>query len=265
MSSLTLLEPFVNVRQVDDFDCGIACLLSVLASLADDDPRLRASRQQLLDAVQTRSIWTVDLAVLLVDVCRFELSDVAFFTSAPEAPASHADLAFYARDDYANEAMRINAAFAKARALGIAIGEPVSQDAILSWLDGDHCVILLVGALLLDCCSCDELRNELVPLLPESVVARLGFSSASLTPLFKRPDGAEAESNSCDYQGHFITLVGVDRVNELVFFANPSKRRVELCCMSFATMERARRQRGTDEDVIRIRVRRKKETANTES
>jgi hypothetical protein len=164
------------------------------------------------------------------------------------------------------DASRIDAQFAKAQSLGIAMGEPQELNTILSWLDGDHVVILLVGSLLLQCAVCVENRSDLATALPPTVAARMGFPSPLwLTRLFQRPDGDDNDdddddddddSGSCEYHGHFITLVGIDRERELAFFTDPSKRNADLCCASFSNLERARKQKGTDEDVIRVRVKR---------
>lgn len=257
MTEVTFTE-LNRVDQQDNFDCGIACVLAIIESLQESADR--KTRDQLLEAVGTTSVWTVDLALLLVTECGF--SDVEFFTILDQANPMHGELAYYSKNNnWTDESKRVEAAFERARSTpGLQMtvaSQPLST--VLGWLE-DSVVIMLVDSLLLDCVSCDECRGDLNELLPSEIAWRLAPPSsveAWLAPL--RHESSEDDSDSAgQYQGHFITLCGFSMQAQLVFYVDPSPPRPQVCAATFAVLDRARRQRGTDEDLVRVRVSRDK-------
>jgi hypothetical protein len=70
LSQSLLLIPFV--RQVDSFDCGLACASSVIEAITGTP----VSPAQLARQIE-RSVWSIDICYLLKD----HVSDMTYFTS----------------------------------------------------------------------------------------------------------------------------------------------------------------------------------------
>ena len=100
-----------HVRQMHNWDCGLACVLASLRSMRCD-PALNLPHLKAL--CPTTSIWTVDLAHLLR---RFGV-DVRFFTITLGANPEYAAESFY-RDPLADDGARVDALFRGAERAGV--------------------------------------------------------------------------------------------------------------------------------------------------
>jgi hypothetical protein len=243
------LAPAVErVVQLDNWDCGVACTETVLRSHGRNEP----TREQLIETIGTRSPWTVDFALALRGVSGLSCT---LFTTQASATHAYADLDFY-KAAFVSDEERVNAAFARARALDVPICvRSVPLDELLEWLVDGALVIALVDARFLRCACCDDDRPVRSSMLPATLVRRLAApeDAPSLIDRLLFPSKAIPASDDVQgYAGHYIVVCGFHRALRLVFFANPDEHCPELCAATFDVFDRARKQFGTDEDLIRI-------------
>lgn len=238
-----------RVVQHDDWDCGVACCETVLRSRG----RVEPTREQLIDAIATRSPWTVDFALALHHACGVAC---ALFTTQASATHAYSELDFY-KAAFATDEERVNATFARAKALDVPINvRSVPLDELLDWLSDDSLIIALVDARFLRCVCCDDDRAVLAAMLPSAELARRLAAPDEPPSLLDRllfPSRAMPSSDDVrGYAGHYVVVCGFSHDLRLVFFANPNDHRPELCAATFEVFDCARKQFGTDEDLIRI-------------
>ena len=127
-----------HVRQMHNWDCGLACVLASLRSMRCD-PALDLPHLKAL--CPTTSIWTVDLAHLLR---RFGV-DVSFFTITLGANPEYAAESFY-RDSLADDGARVDALFRGAERAGVQLARrSVHMRSLRRWAaDGRWLIIVLV-------------------------------------------------------------------------------------------------------------------------
>jgi hypothetical protein len=101
-----------HVRQLCNWDCGLACVLMVLKVLGVEGCDLK----YLSQLCQTTSIWTVDLAHLL----RHFKVEVAFLTVTIGANPNFAIETFY-KENMQEDGERVNMLFEKAPQVGIRV------------------------------------------------------------------------------------------------------------------------------------------------
>lgn len=107
------LRFLVVQKQQESWDCGLACVQMVLATLCEEGTR--ASQQQLAERVEGKSVWTVDLAYLLVEYG----VDVKYWTDCTYVDESeYSGEAFYA-SSLAKDAKRVNRLLGAASAEGV--------------------------------------------------------------------------------------------------------------------------------------------------
>ena len=128
-----------HVRQMHNWDCGLACVLARLDRSMRCDPALNLPHLKAL--CPTTSIWTVDLAHLLR---RFGV-DVSFFTITLGANPEYAAESFY-RDSLADDGARVDALFRGAERAGVQLARrSVHMRSLRRWAtDGRWLIIVLV-------------------------------------------------------------------------------------------------------------------------
>lgn len=251
VNSFHLIARVERVLQQDNWDCGVACCETVLRSRGRSEP----TRDQLIEAIATQSPWTIDLALVLHTRCEVSCQ---LFTTQPSAQSAYSELEFY-KGKLDNDTERVNAGFARAAALGVPIHvRAVALAEILEWIGDDSLVIALVDARYLRCVCCDDERAMLADMLPSTELARRLAAPTEPQSLMQRllsPIQALPSSDDVHgYAGHYVTLCGFDRALQLLIIANPGRHQAELCAVTFETFDRARRQFGTDEDLVRIAI-----------
>uniref|UniRef100_A0A1D1ZJF3 Uncharacterized protein C22orf13 n=1 Tax=Anthurium amnicola TaxID=1678845 RepID=A0A1D1ZJF3_9ARAE len=201
-----------HVRQICNWDCGLACVLMVLRTFGIDD----RSIHDLEELCSTTSIWTVDLAYLLQ---KFSIT-FSFFTVTLGANPEFSSEAFY-KEQLNDDLERVNRLFEKALEAGIQIqhrsisGKEIS----LLILSGRYIAIALVDKY------------------------KLNYSWLK--------DGSVSEffDGSSKYIGHFVVICGYDADKEEFDIRDPAcprkYERVTLACL-----EEARKSFGTDEDIL---------------
>mmetsp|Transcript_82297 Transcript_82297/g.160583 ORF Transcript_82297/g.160583 Transcript_82297/m.160583 type:complete len:420 (-) Transcript_82297:206-1465(-) len=207
-----------HVRQHYSWDCGVACVRMVLSYLGN--PR---SSQELIDLLGTRSVWTIDLAVLLRRVGGPQLRFL-FCTAALGAEDSHSELDMY-RSDFDKDERRVNDLFRSAPALGVAYAQVTleARDLVRLLVTGRVLLLVLLDVRLV--------RNRHAQLL----------ASVMMAP------------GSSRYTGHYVVVCGYDPNSRQYTYLDPAQAPA-LFAIDADDLDSARTSVGTDEDVIVIEV-----------
>ncbi|KAM0953385.1 putative guanylate cyclase [Dioscorea sansibarensis] len=203
-----------HVRQLFNWDCGLACVLMVLRTLGST----HCGVQDLEKLCPTTSIWTVDLAYLLHEYS----VNFSFFTVTLGANPEYSTEAFY-KEFLEADLGRVDRLFEKAVEMGINIQcRSLSGKEISGFiLSGQYIFIALVNKVKLSQSWHEEM-------------------SAS---------GDLSENTS--YTGHYIVICGYNsQTNEFEIRDPASARKYER--VSLECLDEARKSFGTDEDIILV-------------
>ncbi|XP_064619148.1 protein GUCD1-like [Lineus longissimus] len=217
---LSILIDVIHVQQSFTWDCGLACAKMVVGtySLDPDSVSKVCSKFDIRE-----SVWTIDLAFILKE---YGLK-LAMFTVTLGVDQTYANESFYTSNFNSDEG-RVTRLFSEAADKGVHVEKrSMSIDEIISHLMTSGLVIVLIDWTHLSCIKCKEKWGILSPL---SVFTSCLKSS---------------------YQGHYITLCGCDQEEGIIYYRNPSYSNI-LCHCSYETLDKARQQYGTDEDIIFI-------------
>ena len=258
-----------HVRQMHNWDCGLACVLASLRSMRCD-PALNLPHLKAL--CPTTSIWTVDLAHLLR---RFGV-DVRFFTITLGANPEYAAESFY-RDSLADDGARVDALFRGAERAGVQLARrSVHMRSLRRWAtDGRWLIIVLVDKRALGPngfrktsrttrSSRDGGDDALAPRISEGGgLFDLVFGTGDARHRdrggggsFKKSahesaSGSNSGSNS-GYTGHYILVFGYDATTREFLCRDPAGA-ATLTRVGESAMESARKSFGTDEDLLVVR------------
>lgn len=130
-----------HVQQTQNWDCGLACCAMILHTLGLKDYDLDTLEQ----LANTRSIWTIDIAHVLVSC---GLTSVSFLTTMVGVNHAHTSSPFYAKT-IARDRTRVENLFLSAASKGITIREMSISKEQLQRLLLTHIIILLVDKALL--------------------------------------------------------------------------------------------------------------------
>ncbi|KAL0555970.1 hypothetical protein IC582_004473 [Cucumis melo] len=206
-----------HINQLQQWDCGLACVLMVLNLLGINDCDI----QSLADLCGTRSIWTVDLAYLLQ---RFSVS-FSYFTVTFGADPNYSVESFY-KDELANDLVRVDRLFQKALEAGIKIEcrSLSKEDISLLMLSGIYVAIVLV----------DQHRLRYMGLGWRTYSCQV---SVIATPAI--------------LVSHYIVVCGYDAVADEFEIRDPASTRKHVR-ISSKCLDDARRCFGTDEDILLV-------------
>lgn len=208
-----------HYKQKSNWDCGISCVLMVLPN---------KHRQHLIKNLNRicksegfhKSTWTIDLCYLLR---RYDVDHI-FYTITIGVHEGYRGNSFYHHILNKDET-RVNLKFQDAASNNIVIKK--ASVPILHMLEHlvNGPVIILTNARLLCCdiCKLNKISSELRKCLPWPTT----------------------------YQGHYVVLCGFDMGTQKVFYRNPSFGD-HVCVMPISSLEDARKNYGTDEDIIFI-------------
>ena len=204
---------FPHVQQHLSWDCGLACVEAVASW------RGSAPLPALVPLFPDCSVWTIDLALLLVEQAAVPPSDLRFSTTCAGVNSAHAGKAFYTR--LVDDTPRVTAQFDRAVAAGLSIAvETLDANVIRRNLSSLSSVfVCLLDLRWIACQACGTLHKA------------LQFSFA----------------------GHYVVLHGYRSDDDVLLFMDPAAP-CAACCMPFAAFERARSSDGTDADVIEVAV-----------
>ncbi|MQL88291.1 hypothetical protein Taro_020837 [Colocasia esculenta] len=203
-----------HIRQLCNWDCGLACVLMVLRTLGISDCNIH----DLEDLCCTTSIWTVDLAYLLK---KFSVA-FSFFTVTLGANPDFSSEAFY-KEQLHDDLGRVNRLFEKALDAGIHIQHRSISGKEISFLilSGRYVAIALVDKY------------------------KLNYSWLKDVYVSEFYDG------SSNYIGHFVVICGYDAERDEFDIRDPaSSRKYER--VTLACLEEARKSFGTDEDILLV-------------
>uniref|UniRef100_T1IM08 Protein GUCD1 n=1 Tax=Strigamia maritima TaxID=126957 RepID=T1IM08_STRMM len=218
LPAVVLLPDIKHVQQKCDWDCGIACVLMTLNDV--QQKKFNTTKDTIFrEEGFGKSVWTIDLAYLLK---RFSIEHI-YYTVTVGVNPDYKTEKFYKDNFLANE-FRVNDKFKDAINNNIVvIKRSLMLNEILHHIACGNPAIVLVNSNLIDCSSC-------------------GSVLSGWTQYFSR---------LLSFTGHFILLCGYDENNLQLMYRNPAKHD-KVCLMSYEIFEKARRCRGTDEDIILI-------------
>jgi len=213
------IHQLTHYQQKHNWDCGLSCVLMVLPA-RDRNSILNNLSSFLQEEGFGESTWTIDLCYILY---RFKVN-FHYTTVTLGVDPGYVKENFYDKV-LAKDSDRVNSRFSEAARLGIRVEKRrVSSEEIVDHLTYSGPVIVLTNANMLQCSRCT-------------------------------PSGSLSCYSSCfstsSYQGHYIVLVGCDKLGQEILYRNPTVRD-KVCQMNSAALEEARTAYGTDEDVIFI-------------
>jgi hypothetical protein len=202
-------------RQRASWDCGVACGLMV--ALWKEVPDV--SYESVLQALGTKSVWTVELGLVLADVCGL---GVEFYSEVLGMNQALASDGFY-KEDWDDDEKRVHALLPRARECSRYVLEEktVSMDYLVSRLDRGHKAIVLADKRSLRCTQCDGMFTSLVGLLTR------------------------------EFAGHFVVLCGTSADRKRVIAVDPAQEH-SACQIELSVLEEARKANGTDQDILFI-------------
>eukprot|EP01062_Namystynia_karyoxenos_P063939 TRINITY_DN56790_c0_g1_i1.p1 TRINITY_DN56790_c0_g1~~TRINITY_DN56790_c0_g1_i1.p1 ORF type:complete len:297 (+),score=45.69 TRINITY_DN56790_c0_g1_i1:123-1013(+) len=268
------------VRQVDDYDCGLACAAMVVQCVAlrqgarcpvppplPDQPQpptlvprqpqpVRRGGAELWtreyvytyykrSSGDNRSLWTIDIFFLLYQLLSALGSPPpSYTTSVLGCRPDYASHAFY-HQDYGDDKQRVTRLFAAAAGARLQVekGRLTTSDLVAMLSSGQVVLIVLLDA-------------RVLPQLPGSAaLLDLGDRLAAAASAFCccLPRVTRLLSAVATYQGHYVLAKGFDHARQQVLYANPSARRAT-SAVPLEVFERARGVYGTDDDVIVVRL-----------
>jgi len=203
-----------HIRQLCNWDCGLACVLMVLKVLGIEGCDLK----YLSQLCQTTSIWTVDLAHLL----RHFAVDVAFLTVTIGANPNFAVETFY-KENMEEDGERVNKLFEKAPQVGIQV----------QWrsITGEELSILILSGRYLAIALVDK-RKLSHPWLDELCLA-------------------DCCGLNTGYTGHYVVICGYNMDTDEFEIRDPASSSVS-GRISLDALDEARKSFGTDEDILLV-------------
>ncbi|XP_074654113.1 protein GUCD1-like [Tubulanus polymorphus] len=214
-----ILETVPHVKQSYHWDCGIACVKMVLGYFGR---KLNDLDRVCADLDFKESVWTIDLAYILEHYgvkCQM-------YTVTLGVDPGYSKERYYTKLFTVDEC-RVTELFNGATRRGVRVDKrSVRIKEIVDHLSQRDLVILLIDWSHMSCVWCDAHSCGLC-----------GIKSCH------RCTGT--------YQGHFIVLCGYDKSKGLVFYRDPSMSK-RICACRYSTLNNARLQYGTDEDIIFI-------------
>ncbi|XP_020114104.1 protein GUCD1 isoform X2 [Ananas comosus] len=201
-----------HVRQLFNWDCGLACVLMVLRALGIECCDIH----DLEKLCSTTSIWTVDLAFLLH---KFSVN-FSFFTVTLGVNPNYSAETFY-REQLEDDTSRVGELFEKALEAGISIQcRSISSKDISILLLSGHCIAV-------------------------ALVDKTKLSNSWMHDV----RASECYSGRSDYMGHYIVICGYDgNAGEFEIRDPASSRKHER--VSMECLDEARKSFGTDEDIL---------------
>jgi hypothetical protein len=274
--SVILPVPFVPQQRV--WDCGLACCAMVLSWRQHQEVTLEDTYGAFLRhslhfsaGPPAPSTWTLDLlGILIASDHGLDVSSPAshtqglLFSTVAEGmdPGRYENIGYYA-DTLAEDAERLGRvlSYAKEKSWPIVRRHVPLKEVLDDLMTGQVAYIALVDAKCLRC-PCSSMTVRCVQVAAECVERCCMQASGCCCSGGRSPldtvenDSASAAAgvSSLLFLGHFIVLCGYDPHNRLLVYRNPAKQQAGLCVMDAAVWEKARRRRGTDEDLIRVHV-----------
>lgn len=238
-----------HIKQVDTWDCGLACMQMVVGWLNDScntTPEEREEqRKWMMDFVKAKSLWTIDLVMLLQHMLEIHSNKVTSFSYLFCSNQFGIDESYntfdYYKDAFSEDEIRVKKLFEKAehQALPLQQVSHMSLNILIELVSRDN----VVAIVLLD------------------------------NTIFNQPTGettSDVDRSEESYSGHYVVLCGVSRDQNDINIANINSTRDDsetnnYCFViknpgiwketQFVTpslFESVWQAKGTDEDVILV-------------
>jgi len=245
-----------RVCQLESWDCGIACIMMILRWIQNSlDPSLdrlpvgtsaamsdqeAQTYRNLRDAIHTQSIWTADLVLQLEGLLRNSNTRYLFCSTTFQVEQDYRNVSYY-RAAFGRDEQRVTSIFSKLHADPstnlFCAPQGIPLDVILNAVCHSNCMALVLV-------DNAVLRNRSDDSMTYYVGHYVLLCGLSRDP--KHLAQAQAlESNSIDANNN------QDRSERLcVVLCDPGQHRPSLSFVTPKRFERARRAKGTDEDII---------------
>lgn len=229
-----------HTHQNAEWDCGLACLHSLLAY-----HHIPTTLPYLRSLLTTDSIWTVDLLALL---SHYHLRAILYTTYSGANP-SHSNKQFYS-PAWHEDTARITHLFqlydTPAGSGGVRVDRrSLPADTVYEWVERGSVVLLLVDPRYLHCPHCHT---------HQSLTLASHFYGHFI--LLTRIEHRTTTTQQSTLGGYGRRSSGVERGEvdsvRLVWYMDPASDTCAECVCSEIWMERARKSDGTDEDCIVI-------------
>lgn len=232
-SACVLSSLVPNESQEASWDCGLACVRMVL--LAMGCPSADCTFARLRSRLASTEVWSIDLAYVLAE---YGCVGCEYLTSSIEAHSpSRRRCPFYAAT-IGEDLARVTALMAHAEACDVHV-RSVRLSAAELWncmRDDDRLAIVLVDPRVLYSSVASDQELEL-----ERGSGRSGSTAR-----------AAEESGNRAFFGHYVLLVGLDDANDAFILKDPARGTETETRVSAARLEKARKAKGTDEDLLLI-------------
>ena len=249
-----------NERQMDSWDCGIACVHMICNALSAGERQSRyVDIDELKKGLACTSVWTIDLAYLLAEhgvACEYLTRSPTLDESSYSTEAA---AGFYA-DTIETDSARVKRLLAAAGDEGIQVTQRTLSSAEMWNLlrEEETLVIALVDARVLYGRPRAEIRpkaparqgGSMPPRRSKSYPARLS-EAAEADEADEREAAAARSSADGSFVGHFVVVAGLDDERGGYLINDPS-RDDEKVFVKTEAFEAARRAEGTDEDLLLI-------------
>ena len=239
-----------HTRQGATWDCGLACLLSLLTT-----HHIPTTLPQLRSLLTSDSVWTVDLLALLA---HYQLHAVLYTTYTGANP-SHSTKQFYSTQ-WTADSQRITRLFqlydTPTGTAGVRVERrALDADSVYGWLERGSLVLLLVDPRYLHCPHCHTHQSL-------TLSSHFLGHFILLTRCERRATTSSSSSSGNEQRsaiGFGRRSGGLDRSEaaaagdvRLLWYMDPASDGCAECVCSESWMERARKSDGTDEDCIVI-------------
>ncbi|XP_064487921.1 protein GUCD1-like [Ornithodoros turicata] len=220
MDDANVLIPVTHVQQQLTWDCGISCV----AMLLGDNQRnyLLTCKEKIANEEGFgTSTWTIDLCYLLK---RFGVRHI-YRTITLGVNTRFVDHFYYKRS-LKKDLSRVEQRFRDSPKCGVVVEcREMTLPEMLDHLSGGNPMVVLVDASSLYCDTCESSK----------VVGALRSMLNLYSP----------------YQGHYVVVCGYRLSDRKFLYRNPAKSN-RVCTVPFDAFEHARKQFGTDQDVILV-------------
>lgn len=233
--ALLIRMSFPHVLQKESWDCGLACIEAIAERLGKSC--------ELARALPDQSVWTIDLVLYLLERVSLPPRSVRFATTCAGVNPDLLTLSFYS-SRLTLDAPRVTKEFERARSMGVDISvEALSLDHIQRKLTERRAVYLvLLDLRWMECKTCGSPLRALQFSFAGHYVVLHDYRQDDDTLVYMDPAASCSERPP-------ITKLCADVSS---FFPGSH---ADACCMSTRVFDIARQSKGTDQDIIEIKLR----------
>ncbi|KAL7447229.1 hypothetical protein ACHAXM_011221 [Skeletonema potamos] len=251
------VTPIGHIHQVDTWDCGLSCIEMVINWLQSNtwhatQEEKEEQRRWMMDFVKTKSLWTIDLVILLQQMLQLPVDSNSLTSSCSYVfcsnrfgvDESYNNLHYY-KDAFSEDELRVKRLFVQAEQLKL----PLMQVSHMSL----NILIEIISR-----------ENVVAIVLLDNTIYNQQSNSSSAETTSKIHDQSDLS-----YSGHYVVLCGISREKNDIKTATMNSRKdddAETCnyCLVVknpgiwketelvtpSLFDKSWRAKGTDKDVI---------------